>query len=443
MNPAMPRQRAGFGVRTSMRPRVPVLLSLVFALVGVVLAPAADAAGPRVIKDVNYNQDEFAPPQSIYNSLDLYLPDDASPRSGRLRPVVVWVHGGAWMTGDKSNKMTHKARLFNDLGYIVASVNYQLSPDISGDWDGQFPPLRVRSPDHVADVAESIAWLTVNIQRHGGDPDRIVLAGHSAGAHLVSLVATNPSFLKGRFLFVPGRRVSPKQVVGVVALDTDAFDIRQEADASNPFNGPQRLALIWNAFGTPEEEAAHARWEAASPILHADASDPRFLLVTQSNRALRMMSNRAMATALGQDPDETVLGVPLDHAGINDVLGDPSDPTAETSRVREFVLDAVGSASPAGVRMVRRPPKRVVVGVPRHRRKAPRRKVTFAFRGTGRATGFQCRIDRGRYAACRSSKSYRLKPGSHTFRVRPLYPSGRPGDERKATFRIVARRGRR
>jgi len=418
-----------------MRARAARHLPTLLAILAVILAaPVAEAAGPRTIEDVNYNQDEFAPPEAKYNSLDLYLPDDASPRSGSLRPVVVWVHGGGWMNGDKANNMPRKVKLFNDLGYLVASVNYQLSPDIGRGWDGSFPAFRVRSPDHVGDIAEAMAWLSTNLPIHGGDPDRIVLAGHSAGAHLVSLAATNSAFLRGR-------RVSPKQVVGVVSLDTDAFDIRQEADAANPANGPERLAMIWNAFGTPQEEAVHARWAAASPILHADPSDPPFLLVTQGNRVLRMASNRAMAATLGQD-SESVVGVPLDHAGINDALGDPADPTAETSSVSRFVRRAIAAAVPARVKVHRRPARRVVVRVPRHRRKAPRRKVTFGFAGTGRASGFQCRLDRGRFTACRSPKSYRAKPGRHTFRVRPLYPSGRPGDEKRVPFRIVARNRR-
>ncbi|HMY27104.1 MAG TPA: hypothetical protein PLJ59_12340, partial [Solirubrobacterales bacterium] len=100
-------------------------------------------------------------------------------------------------------------------------------------------------------------------------------------------------------------------------------------------------------------------------------------------------------------------------------------------------------AAPAGVKITRRPAKRVVVKVKRKARKSAirkiRRKVTFAFKGTGRASGFRCRIDKAKFSPCRSAKNYRLKPGSHTFRVRPLYPSGRPGNEKKVTFRIVRR----
>ena len=145
------------------------------AMAGLMLVAVPAAAEPaRVITDINYNADEVGPAQSTSNSLDLYLPATDDGFEG-LRPVVVWVHGGAWMTGDKSNRMTDKVNLFNSLGYIVASLNYRLSPDISeGSFDGTWDPTRVRSPDHIADVAEGIAWVSNNVRHYGGDPDRLV-----------------------------------------------------------------------------------------------------------------------------------------------------------------------------------------------------------------------------------------------------------------------------
>jgi len=404
------------------------LLGLFFALgmfTGGGVAAAAEPA--RVITDVDYNIEEVGPPTFESNSLDLYLPARPDGTESDLRPVVVWVHGGAWMTGDKSNRMTDKARLFNDLGYIVVSINYRLSPDISdGDLTGAFAPTRVRSPDHVADVAEAIGWITRNIQGYGGDPDRLVLIGHSAGAHLVSLAGASPVWIKGRM-------VSQKQILGVVSLDTETFDVR--AEATDPSSSPSRLALIWNAFGTPAEEAVENRWERSSPIAYADPTDPPFLLVTQSGKVLRIAANNQMATKLGQDPAESVVTVPLDHEGINTSLGSPDDTTVETQRVAAFVQQVVDSAQPVGMKITGRPAKRIVVKTPRRKPK----KVTFKFKGTGRTSGFQCRIDRKAFSRCRSPKSYRLKPGRHVFRVRPLYPSGRPGEIRKVTFKIVRR----
>lgn len=409
------------------------LLAVLLACAGIALLPqAADAAGPTEIRDVNYNQDEFGPALVNLNSLDLYLPADESPGAGSLRPVVVWVHGGGFMSGDKANRMGDKVKLFNDLGYVVASLNYRLSPDISKSCC-DFDPLRVRAPDHIGDVAEAVWWLTRNVATHGGDPDRMVLIGHSAGAQLVSLAGTSPAWIEGR-------GTSMDQILGVVSLDTDTFVVSRETADSAPI---QARMLAWNSHGTPQEEAVEPRWDRMSPLLFADPSDPPFLFVTQGHRPPRMAANLEMVNALGQDPANALVGVFLDHEGINTALGSPTDTTEETARVSAFVQQVIASAEPAGVRIKKRPAKRVIVKVPRGKRKAPLRKVRFAFVGTGRTSGFQCRMDRGRYGKCVSARSYRLKPGSHTFRVRPLYPSGRPGDERTVKFKIVARRIRR
>ena len=405
-----------------------LLLAFAFLLPGQIALAGQPA---QKIADVNYNADEIGPALSTFNSLDLYLPPVPDNVRVGLRPLVVWVHGGGLVTGDKKNRMTDKVRLFNDLGYIVASVNYRLSPDCC-----EFDPARVRAPDHIADLAEALGWLDRNISQYGGDPDRIVLIGHSAGAYLVSLAGTSPAWIEGR-------GVSRKQILGAVSLDTDNFDIRREASEETPWS--RRLAA-WNTFGTPGEEQVEPRWERMSPVAHAEQSDPEFLLVTSVN-PVRLDANVEMATALGQDPATSVLSVPLDHEGINTALGSPDDTTGETARVSQFIQSVIASAQPAGVKVTRRPAKRVVVKVPRRAGKQAlrkvRRKVTFGFKGTGRASGFQCRIDRQKYSACRSPRNYRLKPGSHTFRVRALYPSGRPGNERKVTFRVVARRARR
>lgn len=410
------------------------LLALAASLVTVSVPARADEPA-RAVLNVNYNTDEIGPPDAGSNSLDLYLPATTDGFKG-LRPVVIWVHGGGWRRGDKANRMTNKVNLFNGLGYILVSLNYRLSPDNTGKPpSGPYDPSRVRSPDHISDVAEAIGWLSQNVASYGGDPDRLILAGHSAGAHLVSLAGTSPGWVKGR-------GVSPRQILGVVELDTETFDVASEADASDPLNSDDRLAMIWNAFGTPAEEAQDPRWGISSPLTYADPSDPPFLLVTESARPLRVEASRQFASALGQDPDQTVVGVPLSHSEINAMLGSPDDPTVETATVSRFVQDSVAAARPAGVKITKRPPRRVFMHVRRHRhgkRLKVKRRVVFKFRGTGRASGFQCRIDHRKFRKCHSPRTYRLGPGKHKFRVRALYPSGRPGETRKAAFRIIAR----
>jgi arylformamidase len=294
--------------------RLPLLLAVAL----LAFAPGALAAEPYVLHaDRDYDLGSPVAP-ATHNRLDLYVPRRAAPRP---RPVVVYVHGGGWQAGDK-RRIGHKARLFTRAGYLFASVNYRLSP--SG---GPPAPERVRFPDHPHDVGEALGWLTRNVRRYGGDPDRLVLIGHSAGAHLVSLVGVEPGF--GGAYGVPAGAVR-----GVVSLDTAAFDVAAKARGLRP-------RLYWNAFGTPAEEAADPRWASASPIAFADRDDPPFLLVTQRSPA-RIAENGAMLRALGDRPGDSLVAVALDHAGINRMLGSPRDQTRETAAVMAFVSAVAG-----------------------------------------------------------------------------------------------------
>jgi len=114
-------------------------------------------------------------------SLDVYLPPGCGPA-----PVVLWVHGGGWRTGDRSRgEVARKAALVNGLGAALVSVNYRLSS----------PDNDVRWPDHGNDVAAAVAWTVERGPAHGLDASRLVLMGHSAGAQLVASVAAHPTLL--------------------------------------------------------------------------------------------------------------------------------------------------------------------------------------------------------------------------------------------------------
>ncbi|MGB0121184.1 MAG: alpha/beta hydrolase [Solirubrobacterales bacterium] len=401
------------------QPRSRTFIAVLAALLtfGALFAVSADAF--VVEKDIVYHSGAEGSPD--LKKLDVYRPDDA--RRGDLRPVVVYVHGGAWMNGDKSNRMEYKPDLFTSAGYVFVSVNYRLSPEVTSTDPDQFDPGRLRFPEHPGDVAESIAWVSRNIGARGGDPDAIMLLGHSAGAHLVSLVATNPVYLDNR-------GASAEQVLGVVSLDAGALNVAESAIQAGAQPTVNNL-LIWNAFGTPAENALRGDWVDASPVNWADSSDPRHLLVTQADRLLRVHDNRLMAGALGQDP----LGVfesPLDHEGINTVLGDPVDTTGETAAVMGFIADRrAGRINPA-IAIRKRPAKKVRIGS-----RAKKRKVVFKFTARGVAAGIQCRLDRAKFSRCSSPHSFRVKPGGHTFRLRSLYPSGRPGKVKVVKFKVV------
>jgi acetyl esterase/lipase len=108
--------------------------------------------------------------------LDLYLPAGAAPF-----PVVVFVHGGCWNSGDK-NMYAHIGRHFASRGVGVAVVGYRLFPEVS-------------HPAQASDVAAAFAWVHRNVAAYGGDPSRMFLCGHSAGGHLATLLATDRRLL--------------------------------------------------------------------------------------------------------------------------------------------------------------------------------------------------------------------------------------------------------
>lgn len=381
------------------------LILFVAAIAAAACAPQASAAGYVAHRDVSYDRGS-PPPNSALNQLDLYEPIGFKGK----RPVAVYAHGGAWSVGDKGNKIDDKARLFTNAGYVFVSINYRLSPRPPQTSN----PSRVMFPDHPHDVGEAIGWLSEEVASYGGDSDRLLLLGHSAGAHLVSLVATDPSYLQAY-------GAKRKQISGVVSLDTAAFDIASRADpAVSTIGAEEREGIYWNAFGTPAENAATGSWATASPLLHADPKAPPFLLVTQ-NRAIRREENREMAEALGQDPDG-VVAVDATHEQINEFLGGASDSVGETDAVMSFANAAVN------------PPRARIEGHPK--RRLHTRRARFMFKATVAGSSFECRIDGRGWRQCSSPKGYRVRRGRHTFRVRAANEVA-VGPAAKHRFRVV------
>lgn len=115
--------------------------------------------------------------------LDIYLPQDnaSPPASNAGRPVVIFWYGGSWVRGDRGSYRFVGAALA-ERGYVAVVPDYRLYPD-------------VRFPDFLTDGAAAVAWVQKHIERFGGDPHRIVLMGHSAGAHMAASLALNDKLL--------------------------------------------------------------------------------------------------------------------------------------------------------------------------------------------------------------------------------------------------------
>jgi acetyl esterase/lipase len=240
-------------------------LSLLALLAGFLLAQPACAESPasgkagetgktyevRELHDLAYV--EGKDPDASSHKLDLYL-----PQKKKDFPVLVFVHGGCWSFGDKSGGDLYPvfARTLAAQGVGVVVPNYRLSP-----W--------VKHPAHVKDVARAVAWTKKNAAKYGGDPKQLFIGGHSAGGHLVTLLATDEQYLKAEDL-------SRKDIRGVVAV-SGVYRIPDKLEFNWPGNG-EKVSLQANPFNYVFGSDHKAR-EAASPICHVSAGLPPFLLL--------------------------------------------------------------------------------------------------------------------------------------------------------------------
>ena len=243
-------------------------------------------------------------------SLDLYHFET----TGATKPVVIYVHGGAWAIGDKANSITNKTNLFSSLGYVFVSVNYRLSPSAASS-----DPNRIQFPTHNEDVADAVKWVYDNVASYGGDKQKMVLLGHSAGAHLVSLTGTSAQFL-------PAKGISLATLKGVASIDTEGYDVAAQGNAGNE--------TYLNAFGSNS-----ADWTKASPIaqLVSGTEYPRFFIAKRGSNTRIALSNDFITKlqSVGVTVSQ-VTGSQYDHEGINDAIGAPNE-TIITDPLKAFL----------------------------------------------------------------------------------------------------------
>lgn len=218
-------------------------------------------------------------------------------------PLVIFIHGGGWKRGDKANatgaaKVTH----YLAAGYAVASIDYRLVPAATVEQQAQ-------------DVADAVAALRTQAVKLGIDPARIVLMGHSAGAHLAALVGTDPAYFAKAGM-------QPDAVRGVILLDGAAYDVpRQIAEGGNFMHD-----TYLQAFGSDP-----ARQKALSPTFQVAAPNaPDFLIlhIAREDGTVQSIALGAALRAAGTPAEvKGVEGKGLrGHMEINRKLGEPDYP---------------------------------------------------------------------------------------------------------------------
>ncbi len=241
-----------------------------------------------------------------------------------LKPVMIFIHGGGWVIGDKTNKPSSKIELFKGLGYVYISINYRLSP---------FPyqldnPNRILHPTHVKDVAKAIKYIYDNIEDYGGNKSNIAIMGHSAGAHLASLIATDPKYLNAE-----GLKTSIFK--GVVSLDTQASDI--DYAMQHTFEGSDLYKMYINAFGDTSN-----KWKEASPINYVSSSLAKNWVVVYRGSQTRMTNQLRYIDALKAEGKSVtaINAVDYSHSGVNDAIGNTND-TVINKPIVEFLVNVL------------------------------------------------------------------------------------------------------
>lgn len=217
----------------------------------------------RVLRNIEYGE-SLPGDQGGRNLLDLHLPLDAGD-DGARRPVLLQVHGGGWMIGDKREQALPLMNHLVKRGWICVAINYRLSPSAT-------------MPDHIVDVKRAIAWIRERIADYGGDPGFLCITGGSAGGHLTALAALTPNDPG----FQPGFEHVDTRVDGAVPF-YGVFDFKDRAGDRGKYSMADALGpKVFKS--TPEENPE--LWDAVSPVTHVHAEAPPFLVIQGSHDTL-------------------------------------------------------------------------------------------------------------------------------------------------------------
>jgi acetyl esterase/lipase len=273
------------------------------------LSPLLCAAEPKVGRGISY-----AEPKHEQQTLDVY-----APPAGQNHPVAIWIHGGGWHSGDKSD-VASKPQAFVDRGFIFVSINYRL-----------WPAVTIRQI--AGDVAKAIRWTHDHAAEYGGDPQTLFVMGHSAGAQLAALVCADERYLKGENL-------SFALVKGCVPVDGDTFDLPMRF-ATVQKSGNQKLAeRDQQRFGDEQRQkemssvAYVARGKHIPPFLILHVADhPE--TGGQSRRLFQALQEAGVPARIHPAPGK-------DHKSINDDLGTPGDKPSQA--LFEFLREPSNAA---------------------------------------------------------------------------------------------------
>ena len=285
-----------------MKRLLPVLLALT-------VAPVAHAQ--EVKRDIPY-----ADPALERQVLDIHAPKDA-----KNLPVVFWIHGGGWQAGDKSG-VQDKPKAFMERGFVFVSTNYRLLP-------------KVEMETIFRDVAKSLGWVHKHIGEYGGDPNRIFVMGHSAGAQLAALICIDDRYLKAEGV--------PFSVLkGCVPVDGDTYDVPamiETAETRRRAHGePQAKVGHREKFGNDPQK--HRDYSAVTHVAKGKGIPPFLILYVADHPDTSAQARRLAAVLKAAEIPAVAFGArDTNHTKLNDHLGLPENPV--TTKLFDFVADSL------------------------------------------------------------------------------------------------------
>lgn len=224
---------------------------------------------------------------------------------------MFWIHGGGWQAGDKTD-VAIKPKALTERRFVFVSTGYRLLPEVTMD-------------ELTDDIAKSLGWVHKNIAKYDGDPSRIFIGGHSAGAQLAALMCTDDRYLK--------REGVPFDVLqGCVPVDGDTYDIPKTIMTAELrvalYGGKQRTFGHRQKFGNDPEK--HLDFSAVTHVAKGKEIPPFLLLYFAGNADTRAQAERLESVLKDASiPAKSFGKSDSNHVRLNDDLGKPDDPATQ------------------------------------------------------------------------------------------------------------------
>ena len=267
-------------------------------------APAQSQPGvPASVKLTVRRDIPYAEPADPRQKVDIYAPEGA-----KNLPVVFWIHGGGWQTGDRTDVQV-KPQAFVNKGFVFVSTGYRLLTNV--DMGTIF-----------RDIAKSVRYVHDHIAEHGGDPNRILVMGHSAGAQLAALICIDDRYLKAEGL-------SLTIIKGCVPVDGDTYDVPAIIETVETRLRVHGLPMpkFGHRVKFGNDPAKHRDYSAVTHVAKGKGIPPFLILHVADHPDTSAQAERLEAVLKDAGiPAQRFAAKETNHRKLNEDLGLPDDP---------------------------------------------------------------------------------------------------------------------